>query len=391
MFLFLFLAIDKKNTTTLEPDLSLDNNALTSVAPEQFSTLVNVLDIRLSSNNIGPSLPKKLLEKNTKLHTLFVDGNNLSVLLPSNFFANNKQLVYLFLSNNPFSSVSVCPTTDYRSLVSLPNIGAGTDTYYACDPCTRPSNLAVGLAHTCWQVNHDDYTSHHTPTACPRGSYCDPVSFTEMLCPAGTADFNIGNSKLEDCLPCEIGRFSPIPGSSYCPFSCRSGKWTDKVGAVDDSICLAADSNAPMGASKDGIALSTSSPTTSNDTPKSLSARIESLETKNNSLSTTINVLLVLLILVILVLIGGIAWVWWKTKGVEGRGSGTKMMMSSDPFADTNPGMVGDIELNENPMGHHTQHQRTSSNFDNPLTVPMLERNVKDLLERMERLEEKEE
>jgi len=371
--------------------LSLDNNALTSVAPEQFSTLVNVLEIRLSSNNIGPSLPKKLLEKNTKLHTLFVDGNNLSVLLPSNFFANNKQLVYLFLSNNPFSSVSVCPTTDYRSLVSLPNIASGTDTFYACDPCTRPSNLAVGLAHTCWQFNHDDYTSHHTPTACPRGSYCDPVSFTEMLCPAGTADFNIGNSKLEDCLPCEIGRFSPIPGSSYCPFTCRSGKWTDKVGAVDDSICLAADSNAPMGASKNGIALSTSSPTTSNDTPKSLSARIESLETKNNSLSTTINVLLVLLILVILVLIGGIAWVWWKTKGVEGRGSGTKMMMSSDPFADTNPGMVGDIELNENPMGHHTQHQRTSSNFDNPLTVPMLERNVKDLLERMERLEEKEE
>ena len=362
--------------------MNLVNTALTSVAPEQFSTLVNVLAIYLNSNNIGPSLPKKLLEKNTKLNTFYVNDNNLSVLLPSKFFANNKQLSSLGLSGNPFSSVIVCPTTDYRSLVTLPTISTGTDTYYACDPCTRPSDVAVGLAHTCWQFNHDDYTSHHTPTVCPRGSYCDPVSFTEFLCPAGTADFNIGNSKLEDCLPCEIGRFSPIPGSSYCPFTCRSGKWTDKVGSVDNSICLAADSNAPLGASKDGIALSTSPPPAddpADDTPNSLSTRIESLE-------TMINVLLVLLILVILVLIAGIAWLVWKTKGVEGRG-GTKMMVSSDQFVETNR----DIELNENPMGHHSQHQRTSSNFDNPLTVPMLERNVKDLQERMERLEEKEE
>jgi len=105
------------------------------------------------------------------------------------------------------------------------------------------------------------------------------------------------------------------------------------------------------------------------------------------------NVLLVLLILVILVLIGGIAWVMLKMNGGEGHGGGTKMPSDPfdpfDPFVETNSG--GDIELNENPMGHHTQHQRTSSNFDNPLTVPMLERNVKDLLERMERLEEKEE
>ena len=240
----------------------------------------------------------------------------------------------------------------------------------------------MGLAHTCWQLKHDNYASHHSPTPCPRGSYCDPVSFTEFLCPAGTADFNIGNSKVSNCLPCEKGRFSPVPGSSFCPFTCRSGKWTDKVGSSDDSICLAADSDTPQTATdvkltqrvskaEDEAQMAAKAEEEQNSkleqmesSAKSMSERIATLETMNSAL-------LVLLILVILVLVGAIFWLNGKVGrvGVVAGVDGRKNISPPDPFGERNSEEnPGDrvIELSSNPM-HHSE---TPSTVDTPLTIP---------------------
>ena len=61
-------------------------------------------------------------------------------------------------------------------------------------------------AYSCW-TDPLDSSTHHVPTLCPRGSYCDDTTFVETKCAAGKYNSKPGQSSASSCINCEVGLY----------------------------------------------------------------------------------------------------------------------------------------------------------------------------------------
>jgi hypothetical protein len=172
-------------TSEAEVDtICIDNthNKLQTVSPTLFNNIKKVATIYLKNNPLLKSLPQELFATHTELTKIDLSNNPLLIMISRFAFQNNIHLQTLTLTNTPVRLSSIqCPEFYHRTKVDI----LGT-TYYACDICERPPNTSPTLTFTCWKGNRtSDFTTHHPPHICPRGSWCDPTTYSETLCPHG--------------------------------------------------------------------------------------------------------------------------------------------------------------------------------------------------------------
>ena len=79
-------------------------------------------------------------------------------------------------------------------------------------------------AYSCW-TDPLDSSTHHVPTLCPRGSYCDDTTFVQTKCAAGKYNSKPGKSSASSCINCFNGYYNPMEGQQTCPFQCSPGKY----------------------------------------------------------------------------------------------------------------------------------------------------------------------
>eukprot|EP00750_Incisomonas_marina_P016607 INCI19214.1.p1 GENE.INCI19214.1~~INCI19214.1.p1 ORF type:complete len:6126 (+),score=1170.25 INCI19214.1:309-18686(+) len=61
---------------------------------------------------------------------------------------------------------------------------------------------------------------------CPRGHYCKAAAVSEVACPAGTYQPDLGAQNASDCLECPAGKYSSTAGSEAC-FDCPASSVSD--------------------------------------------------------------------------------------------------------------------------------------------------------------------
>ena len=67
----------------------------------------------------------------------------------------------------------------------------------------------------------DTATENYGP--CPKGNYCPANSVTPTKCPIGTYSNGIGNTNINDCLPCDPGYYCATQGLSLPTGLCDPG------------------------------------------------------------------------------------------------------------------------------------------------------------------------
>ena len=160
-----------------------NNPLLTALPAELFATNTELTTIYLHGNSLLTALPLKLFATNTELTKIDLSNNPSLTIISRLAFQNNINLETLHLYNTPVRLASIqCPELYYRTRVDL----VFGKSYYACDICERPPNTLPTLTFSCWKGNRtSDFTTHHPPYICPRGSWCDPTTYSETLCPHG--------------------------------------------------------------------------------------------------------------------------------------------------------------------------------------------------------------
>ncbi len=88
--------------------ITLESNAITSIASGAFASLTILVGLYLKPNMIT-SLPSGLFAKGCSLTYLELSNNNIATISPD-CFADLPQLSYLGLNNNNLSAVPAFPT-----------------------------------------------------------------------------------------------------------------------------------------------------------------------------------------------------------------------------------------------------------------------------------------
>ena len=60
-------------------------------------------------------------------------------------------------------------------------------------------------------------------TDCPNGSYCPEGTPIPVDCPKGTYNPYRGREKIEDCVPCDAGKYCETPGKDSVTSDCNAG------------------------------------------------------------------------------------------------------------------------------------------------------------------------
>ena len=254
------LDLESNQITSIAPDsfkgltkltrLYLHNNQITSIAPDQFKGLTKLTELDLRSNqitSIAPDSFKGLME----LTWLDLESNQITSIAPDQFKGLTKltglslqvtrlpyyqKMVYepsinysLYMAGIPSLLPShLCPPSYYRTKVSV--VKSTSFNYNACDLCTLPNVGSKTV--TCWNhLGQNNTASNHPPRICPRGSYCDPITKNEYVCPAGKYNYNEGSSS-STCRDCDVGRLTQYRGRHRVNSNARRehaatqlGKW----------------------------------------------------------------------------------------------------------------------------------------------------------------------
>ena len=224
--------------------LSVDSLQKSHHNDRLFSHLTKLTHFDISNNDIvvdeAQPLPTDLFAYNENIEQILLDNNNISFLSAQQFH-KNRVLNKLGMGgpHNLFRKSSTCPPNYYVTRVFLPSIESGQAVYYGCDYCESAS-FGNG-AYSCW-TNFVDWETHHPPVLCPRGSYCDNITKTEIPCPRGKFNPLEGQNSASSCLNCLDGYYNPMGGQQTCPFQCPPGRFGKHSTPPSGGLAIVADS-----------------------------------------------------------------------------------------------------------------------------------------------------
>ena len=197
-----------------------------------LSHLTKLTHFDISDNGIvgdtASPLPTNLFAKNLNIEQIFLTNNNIT-FLSAHQFQNNRLLNRLGMGGifNTFRTSSTCALGYYVTRIFLPSIEIGQAVYYACDSCEPEEGSELSLSgdsYTCW-TDPSNWETHHPPARCPRGSYCDVTTKTQLFCPKGKYNPIAGQDAVASCKNCLDGYYNPMEGQQTCAFQCPPGTY----------------------------------------------------------------------------------------------------------------------------------------------------------------------
>ena len=222
--------------------INMKRNQLTTITNTLLSTntklkVFDVRDNQILVNATRSAWSPSLFQIAPQLKEVRLDNNKIQ-FVPKDLFKYNLNLQLLGSTgtNMNFATATECPMNFYATSTFVPSVGIR---YYACDPCVLDTSaIGTDVTYTCW-TDYSDLTTHHAPVACPRGNYCNAETKTQVECPAGTYNLELGANNERQCINCDDGFYNPLPGQSLCPFQCTPGTFGahDGVAAIDRSFC----------------------------------------------------------------------------------------------------------------------------------------------------------
>ena len=209
-----------------EATLNLENNVLEELEEMLFKNVcIKKLNLKnvmkknglyswVESSNV---IPENFFRKNLCLTSLDISDNEFSVVSRNAFKYNTllldltlaySKILYSWQPPTIFGAGDMlnydleCPALcdDFSRHCEIQSLFYRTRTilidthYYACDKCTRPPNVPIPLAFTCWSKDRKDVFSHHPPLICPQGSWCDTTTLSQFACPKGTSSISFFSS-----------------------------------------------------------------------------------------------------------------------------------------------------------------------------------------------------
>jgi hypothetical protein len=221
--------------------INMKSNQLTTITNTLLSTLslLTVFDVRDNQILVDATSTWSplLFHFSPQLKEVRLDNNKIK-FIPKDLFKYNLNLQILGSTgtNMNFATATECPMNFYATSTFVPSVGIR---YYACDPCVLDTSaIGTDVTYTCW-TDYNDLTTHHAPSVCPRGNYCSAQTKTQVECPTGTYNLELGRGTLSSCINCDDGFYNPLPGQSMCPFQCTPGTFGahDRSAAIDRSFC----------------------------------------------------------------------------------------------------------------------------------------------------------
>ena len=172
-------------------------------------------ELNLNQNNIGIA-PKDLLKYNTLLTGATFKDNPIDL---ANYRCPTQKVRLFDLATSLLL---------YRTPVKL----IFGNYFIGCDKCQHPPEVPESLSFTCWQNNIEDTYTHHPPTVCPQGSWCNTSTLTEFKCPKDTFNPDRGLANPAACKPCPKNSYNPFEGQTTCRYQCLGRTLSDATNAA---------------------------------------------------------------------------------------------------------------------------------------------------------------